>query len=286
MKKFLAIFLVLTLLLSFAACNKDDTYKTDVDGTTESTEATDQAADSDETTEKSGKKETTTAAPFENPNVVEPAALLNLVGLDNYNVTSADPNTAKSSGVTFIAKRYENKSSAANTLPAQISTGGTDFVLNETLLNDFIATGWTVISKKDANTAAEAGAETSVILKNNSGTTTKLVVTNKSTVSMPLGDCPVTEIGILKTITEQTWADFTVGGVNVTSGKSYADFINAFGKPVKINISEYYKGNNYTHSKVTLIFEKKVGDETWNMSLTCVDTKGSIEIESCIYEVK
>lgn len=290
MKKFLAIFLVLTLLLSFAACKKDDTYRTDVDGTTESTEASEQTTELDETTtkksDKPGKKETTTAAPFENPNVIEPAALLNLVGLDNYNLTSAEPNTSKSSGVTFIAKRYENKSSAANTLPAQISTGGTDFVLNETLLKDFIAKGWTVISKKDANTAAEAGAETSVILKNNSGVTTKLVVTNKSTVSMPLGDCPITEIGILKSITEQTWANFTVGGVNVTSGKSYADFINAFGKPVKINASEYYKGNNYTHSKVTLIFEKKVGDETWNMSLTCVDTKGSIEIESCIYEVK
>ncbi|MBQ8766020.1 MAG: hypothetical protein IJZ16_04390 [Clostridia bacterium] len=287
MKKFLAIFLVLALLLSFAACKKDDTYRTDVDGTTESSEPSEQTNEADETTtKKPGKKETTTAAPFENPNVVEPAALLNLVGLDNYNLTSAEPNTSKTSGVTFIAKRYENKSSAANILPAQISTGGTDFVLNETLLKDFIATGWTVISKKDANTAAEAGAETSVILKNNSGETTKLVVTNKSTVSMPLGECPITEIGILKSITEQTWADFTVGGVKVTSGKSYADFINAFGKPVKINVSEYYKGNDYTHSKVTLIFEKKVGNETWNMSLTCVDTKGNIEIESCIYEVK
>ena len=285
MKKFLSILLILALLFSFAACNKDETTKTDVDSTNESVENT--TAEKDETTtKKSGKKETTTAAPFENPNVIEPAALLSLIGIDNYNLTSAKPNTSKSSGVTFIAKRYELKNVVENTLSAQISTAGTDFILNETLLNDFIAKGWTVISKKDANTAADAGAETSVILKNNQGTTTKLVVTNKTDVSMPLGECPITEIGILKTITEQEWAEFSVGGISVTTYKSYADIINAFGKPVKLNIAEYYKGNDYTHSKVVMIFEKTVGNEKWNMSLTCVDTKGSVEIESCIYEVK
>ena len=288
MKKFLAIFLVLTILLSFAACKPDD--NTDVDNsTTESTVADGQSTNGEEdTTKKKPRPETTTCAPFENPNLTEPSALFKIVGVDNYNLKSADPNTTKSSGVTFIAKRYELKNSSGNTISAKISTEGTDFVLNETLLKDFAADGWTVISKKDMNTAAEAGSETSVILKNGAGKTTKLVVTNKSATSMPLSDCVITEIGILKTITEQTWAEFTIDGKAGTGAlSSYNDFASAFGKPVKINVAEYYKGNDYTHSMVTLIFEQKIGNETWTMSVSYNDkATGEVTLQSCIYEVK
>lgn len=288
MKKFLAIFLVLTILFAFAACKPDD--NTDVDNsTTESTAADGQSTNGEEdTTKKKPRPETTTCAPFENPNLTEPSALFKIVGFDNYNLKSADPNTSKSSGVTFIAKRYEIKNSSGNTLPAKINTEGTDFVLNETLLKDFAAKGWTVISKKDMNTAAEAGSETSVILKNGAGKTTKLVVTNKSATSMPLSDCVITEIGILKTITEQTWAEFTIDGKAGTATlASYNDYVNAFGKPAKINVAEYYKGNDYTHSKVTLIFEQKVGNETWSMSVSYEDkATGEVILQSCIYEVK
>lgn len=288
MKKFLAIFLVLTILFAFAACKPDD--NTDVDNsTTESTAADGQSTNGEEdTTKKKPRPETTTCAPFENPNLTEPSALFKIVGFDNYNLKSADPNTSKSSGVTFIAKRYEIKNSSGNTLPAKINTEGTDFVLNETLLKDFVAKGWTVISKKDMNTAAEAGSETSVILKNGAGKTTKLVVTNKSATSMPLSDCVITEIGILKTITEQTWAEFTIDGKAGTATlASYNDYVNAFGKPAKINVAEYYKGNDYTHSKVTLIFEQKVGNETWSMSVSYEDkATGEVILQSCIYEVK
>lgn len=288
MKKFLAIFLVLTILFAFAACKPDD--NTDVDNsTTESTVADEQSTNGEEdTTKKKPRPETTTCAPFENPNLTEPSALFKIVGFDNYNLKSADPNTSKSSGVTFIAKRYEIKNSSGNTLPAKINTEGTEFVLNETLLKDFAAKGWTVISKKDMNTAAEAGSETSVILKNGAGKTTKLVVTNKSATSMPLSDCVITEIGILKTITEQTWAEFIIDGKAGTATlASYNDYVSAFGKPVKINVAEYYKGNDYTHSKVTLIFEQKVGNETWSMSVSYEDkATGEVILQSCIYEVK
>ena len=180
MKKFLAIFLVLILLFSFAACNKDDDTNTD-DTTTTENQVGEQTTDGEEdtTNKKPNRLETTTAAPFENPNITEPAALFKIVDVNNYTHKSADPNTTKSSGVTFIAKRYEIKNSSDNALPAKINTEGTEFVLNETLLKDFASNGWTVISKKDMNTAAEAGSETSVILKNSTGKTTKLVVTNK-----------------------------------------------------------------------------------------------------------
>ena len=105
---------------------------------------------------------------------------------------------------------------------------------------------------------------------------------------MPLSDCVITEIGILKTITEQTWAEFTIDGKAGTATlASYNDYVSAFGKPVKINVAEYYKGNDYTHSKVTLIFEQKVGNETWSMSVSYEDkATGEVTLQSCIYEVK
>lgn len=289
MKRLLAIFLVLTLLFSFAACNKDETPNADDDNntTTESRVDEQTTGDEEDTTKKKPRPETTTAAPFENPNLTEPSALFKLVGFDNYNLKSAAPNTTKSSGVTFIIKRYELKNSVGNTLSANVDTEGTKFVLNETLLKEFIANGWTIISKKDANTAIEAGAEASVILKNNGGKTTKLVVTNKTSTSMALADCVITEIGILKTITEQTWAEFTVDGNAGTTGSTYADFVNAFGKPSSINVSEYYKGNDYTHSKVSMLFEQKIGNETWTMSVSYEDkATGEVELQSCIFEVK
>ncbi len=288
MKKFLAIFLVFILLFSFAACNKDDDTNTD-DTTTTENQVGEQTTDGEEdtTNKKPNRFETTTAAPFENPNITEPAALFKIVDVNSYTLKSADPNTTKSSGVTFIINRYENKNPSGNTLPANVDTEGTKFVLNETLLKDFVANGWTVISKKDMNTAAEAGAETSVILKNNEGKTTKLIVTNKSATSMALSDCVITEIGILKTITEQKWAEFTLDGKAGTTNSTYADFINAFGEPKSINVAEYYKGNDYTHSKVTLLFEQKVGNETWSMSVSYEDkATGEVMLQSCIYEVK
>ncbi len=289
MKRFLAIFLVLTLLFSFAACNKNETPDAgeDVNKTTEN-QADEQTTDGEEdTTKRKPRPETTTAAPFENPNLTEPAALFKVVGFDNYNLKSAAPNTTASSGVTFIIKRYEIKNSTGNTLSANVDTEGTKFVLNETLLKDFVANGWTIISKKDANAAIEAGDETSVILKNNAGKTTKLVVTNKTSTSMALADCVITEIGILKTITEQVWAEFTIDGKAGTTGSTYADFVNTFGKPISINVSEYYKGNDYTHSKVAMIFEQKIGNETWTLSVSYEDkATGEVELQSCIFEVK
>jgi hypothetical protein len=289
MKKFLAIFLVLTLLFAFAACNKGDDTNTDDNTTTES-QVGEQITNVEESTtkKKSERFETTTAAPFENPNILEPAKLFKLVDVNSYSSKSADPNTTKSSGVTFIMNRYEKKISSGNTLSAGISTEGTSFVINETVLRDFVANGWNIRGNKDANTAIEAGDEVSVILENSQGKITRLMVTNKASTSMALADCVITEVSVLKTIEGQNWADFTIDDKVGTAGlSSYADFINAFGEPKTINAIEYYKGNDYTHSKVTLIFEQKIGNETRTVSVAYNDkATGEIELESCVYRVK
>lgn len=284
MKKFLALFLVLTLLFSFAACNKDDATNSDE---TTSGQGTEQTTDKKDTTNKKpgNNEEKTTAEPFKNPNLTEPSALFKLVDVKDYEFKSGNPNTTASSGVTFIAKRYESKNAVANNIPAKISTGGAEIILNETIVNDFVSQGWTVVSKNDVNTAVEAGKDTSVILKNSKGEVTKIIARNKTSNSVAIADCVITEVGIVKDIKQQTWADFTIDGKANTSSSTYADYVNAFGKPKNINVAEYYQGNDYTRCKATLVFEKVVGNETWTISVTFEDTNGKATIDSCIIEV-
>ena len=52
MKKFLAIFLVLTLLFSFVACNPDDNTDTDVSNSTTENTADEQSTNGEEDTTK------------------------------------------------------------------------------------------------------------------------------------------------------------------------------------------------------------------------------------------
>lgn len=280
MKKFLAIFLVLTLLFSFAACNKDDVNSGD-DTTTEQ--------NGEQTTNKKppfNKGETTTAEPFENPNLTEPAALFKIVKAEDYNFIGGTPKTTATSGVTFIAKRYDNKNFTANTFSANISTGNANLILNETLLKDVIAQGWTIMSKNDANTSIVAGGTQSVFLKSSQGEAIKFAVANKNSTSVALADCVITEVGILKTITEQTWADFAIDGKTVTGDMSYADYVNAFGNPKTISVNEFYQGNDYEYCKTTLVFEKVEGNLTWTVTVGAVDENGKTTIESCIFGVK
>lgn len=288
MKKFLAIFLVFILLFSFAACNKDDDTNTDGTTTTEN-QAGEQTTNGEEdtTNKKPSRFETTTAAPFENPNLTEPAALFKIVDVNSYTHKSADPNTTKSSGVTFIINRYENKASLENTLSTRINIEDTELVLNETLLKDFVAKGWTIVSNKDANTAIEASKEANVYLKNSQGKTIKVMATNKNSTSTALGDCIITEISAVQSIEQQDWADFTVDGKVGTTNIDYADFVNAFGKPKTINATEYYKGNDYTHSKVSLLFEQKAGNETLSISVAFDDkATGDVKLQSFVCKVK
>ena len=288
MKKFLAIFLVLILLFSFAACNKDDDTNTDGTTTTEN-QAGEQTTDGEEdtTNKKPNRFETTTAAPFENPNITEPAALFKIVDVNNYTHKSADPNTTKSSGVTFIINRYENKNSLENTLSTRIYVEDTELVLSETLLKDFVAKGWTIVSKQDANTAIEAGKGANVYLRNSQGKTIKVTATNKTSISTALGDCVITEISAIQSIEQQNWADFTIDGKAGTTNIAYADFVNAFGKPKTINATEYYKGNDYTHSKVSLLFEQKIGNETLSISVAFDDkATGDVKLQSFVCKVR
>ena len=58
-------------------------------------------------------------------------------------------------------------------------------------------------------------------------------------------------------------------------------------KDLACYVLEYYKGNDYTHSKVAMIFEQKIGNEIWTASVSYEDkATGEVELQSFIFEVK
>ncbi len=280
MKKFLAIFLVLVLLFSFAACNKDDVN--DDDGTTLGQDA-EQTNDSSEAT---SKEEKTTYPPFENPNITEPVALFKVIDIDDYELKSNNPNTSPSSGVTFIAKRYEVKNSVENTVSNKVVMGTSSIALNETTIKDFVAQGWTITSKRDINTAVATGDDQSAVLQNSNGESIMVKAINKSDIDVSLGECVIIQVGINKDIKQENWTDYTVDGKTNTSSSTYADFVSAYGNPKTVNVSEYYKGNDYTHSKVTMIFEQTIGNQALTLTVAFNDVGGKATINSSIIEIK
>ncbi len=286
MKKFLAMFLVFTLLFSFAACNKGDDTNTDDNTTTESQvgEQT-PGVEEDTTKKKPNKEEKTTAKPFENPNLTQPEALFKIIDVNGYILQSRTPKTL-SSGVAIVAERYEAKGNVSNDIPANIMIDGTEVVLNGTMVKDVISQGWTTIGKNNANTAVESGKETTVYLENGNKETVKLSVTNKTTSSVAVAECTITGVDVTKTVEQKIWADFTIGGKANTSNSGYGDYINAFGNPISVNVVEYYQNEKFTHCKATLGFEKTVGNDTWTVLVVFEDVNGELKIDSCTVEVK
>lgn len=284
MKKFLAIFLVLTLLLSFAACDKNGK---DDETTTNPTEQTDGngTTDKNEPSSKPDRGETTTAEPFVNPNLTEPAKLFKAVDVKNYDLKEGKPNTTASSGVTFIAKRYTAKNQVVNTIPNTVSVGSSKFVFHQTTLKEFVAQGWALEGKTDINQAVEAGKEANALIKNSQDEMIKIKVMNKTANVMAAGDCVISEVGIVKTITSSTWAGFKLGDT-VSTDSAYAEVVKGLGAPKNITVAEYYKGNTFNYSKATLVYEQQVDGITYSVSIGYTDENGKATLESFIVSAK
>ena len=286
MKKFLAIFLVLTLLFSFAACNKNGN---DDENSTNPTEQTDDNG----TTNKNEKpsrpnknEEKTTAEPFVNPNLTEPANLFKVVDVKNYDLKEGKPNTFQSSGVTMIIKRYTLKGQNTNAIPDTISVGSSEFVFMQTTLKDILAQGWTLVGKTDVNQGVKAGEEANAIIKNAQGEIIKIKVMNKTTNIAAAGDCVFSEAGVVKSLkSENDWVTFKLGDT-VNTDSSYAEVIKGLGNPKGINVVEYYRGNNFNYCKATLVYEYKSGNTTYTVSIGYEDKNGTATLDSFIVSAK
>ena len=285
MKKFLAIFLVLTLLFAFAACDKNGE---DDESTTNPTEQTDNndVTNKNENSSRPNKEEKTTAEPFENPNLTEPAKLFKVVDVKDYDLKEGKPNTTASSGVTFIAKRYTAKNQVVNTIPDTVSVGSSQFVFMQTTLSDIVADGWTPEGRTDVNQAVEPGEETNALIKNAQGKIIKIKLMNRTSNIAAAGDCVVSEVGIVKTIkSDNEWADFKLGDT-VNTSSAYAEVVNGLGAPKNITVAEYYKGNTFNYSKATLVYEQKADNLTYSVSIGYTDENGKATLESFIVSAK
>jgi hypothetical protein len=287
MKKFLAIFLVLTLLFSFAACNKEGNGD---EGTTtvEQSERDEQPSKGGDKSEHTTKKreEKTTAAPFVDPVITEPAKLFSLVNVNDYDHKESTPNTTASSGVTFIMNRYTLKNNNSNTIPDAVTVGSFDFVLGETTVSDALANGWSLIGKIDVNTAVEAGDEKGIILQSSDGKILRIGTMNKTANTVAITDCVIVEVCVTKSVENKFgWVDFNLGD-NVSTDATYEEAVKNLGKPQTINVVEYYKGNDFTRSTVTLLFEKKSGDTTYMVSIGYKDENGKAVLENFVVTAK
>ncbi len=286
MKKFLAIFLVLTLLFAFVACNKDGNGDESTTNPTEQTDNNGTTNKNEPSSNKPNKEEKTTAAPFVDPQLTEPANLFKVIDVKAYDHQEGKPNSNPSSGVTFIANKYTAKNQFVNTIPDAISIGSSKFVFQQTTLKEIVAQGWTLVGRVDVNQAVEPGKEANAIIKNSQNEIVKIKVINKTANIMAAGDCVISEAGIVKTVkSDYTWATFKLGDA-VSTNSDYAEVVNSFGSPDSITVAEYYKGNSLNYSKATLVYEQKVDNITYTVSIGYTDTNGKANLETFIVSAK
>ena len=285
MKKLLAIFLALTLLLSFAACNKDGNG--DDNTTTSAEQTTDNGTTNknESPSKKPNKEEKTTAEPFVDPNITVPESLFKIINVNDYLVQSRDPQTA-ASGLTTILKRYEPKKPMATATFDVVMVGTTEVALNKTLLRDILAEGWTLQGKVDANQAVEPGKSAVVYLKNGQNKIVKMDLTNNSANILAVTQCVVTEVNATKAVdTKYGWEDLSLKN-SLDTKATYADVINILGVPYAINVNEVYRGNDYQYCTTTFIYEQKAENVTYALYVRFEDKNGTPAIDSFVVAVK
>lgn len=283
MKKFLAIFLVLTLLFSFAACNKNGN---DDESTTNPTEQTGDNGTTNKNEPSSNKQEKPTAPPFNNPNLTVPEALFDIISVDDYTLNGRDPNTSASTGETTIVKRYDIKQSKTTVIPDKITSGSTEIVFMNTTLRDVMSNGWTLASKTDLNKAVKAGRPTAVLLKNAEDKILRFNAINNTSSLVAVADCVVTEVAVVKSAKmDYAWASFMLGD-KVGTESTYNDVVSGLGTPMAINVKEFYQKDTYVKCQVALLYEYKVGNTTYTVSVGYVDENGTATFDNIIVSAK
>ena len=285
MKKFLAIFLVFTLLFAFAACDKNGK---DDESSTNPTEQTDNTGPTSDTKEPSSNKkdETTTAEPFENPNLTVPEALFDIVSVNDYTLTSRTPLTSASTGETTIGKRYERKQAMTTVIPNKITADSTEITIMQTTVRELMDKGWTAIGKTDTTLAIKAGKGTLAFLKNDQGRMLSFNVMNTTTNVLALADCTIAGASVLKEMNvEYDWVNLVLGD-KVGTNSSYEDIVSALGNPLGISVKELFQKDDYVKCDVTLLYEYKAGNTTYDVAIGYVDENGKATLNSFIISTK
>ena len=285
MKKFLAIFLVLTLLLSFAACNKNGN---DDESSTNPTEQTDDngTTNKNEPSKPNKNEEKTTAEPFVNPNLTEPANLFKVVDVKNYDVEERKPNSSVTSGVTNLSKGYRLISKEDNTISNKIKVDKSEIVLGVTVLEELLNNGWELSENVDANTAVKDGEKETIIIKNAEDKAIQLNVKNMTNSIVAIPDCVVVKLSVLKEVKQYSWEDVVINDTVDTAKDTYKDHISSLGEPIVVNVTEYYNGNEYSYCKVSMMFQQTVNGNTYTITVGGEDKADAFVMSSCIVEVR
>ena len=267
MKKFLALFLILIMMFSFAACKGGKEEET--------------------TTKKQYYKEDPETIVFEDPVIIEPEKLFKLIKAEDYQLKEGKPNTNQSSKVTFVANRYDTKhKNYVCIIPENIKIDDTEIILNKTVMKDVLADGWTTSDKNTADKVVPVGKKTSVIIKNSKNETAMLSATNTTNSDLTLSECVVTSVKYLGTAkSDIVWSEIVLGK-NVTTKATYDEVIKELGAPKSINVAEYYEVNDYKYCKASLIYEQKKDDVTYFVSISFTDNNETLKVDSLSVEVK
>ncbi len=283
MKKFLAIFLVLTLLFSFAACNKD---VDDGESTTTPVEQTSENGVTNKNEPSSSKQEKPTAPPFNNPNLTVPEALFELVNVNDYTLNSRKPNSSATSGDTTLGKRYERKQMMTTVIPNKITAGSTEIIIMQTTVRELIDKGWAPIGKTDINKAVKQGKGSLAFFKNDQGKMLSFNVANNTTNILALADCTIVGVSWLtKMNVEYDWVELVLGDKCGTTS-SYADIIDEMGMPYTITVKEKYHKNDYVECEVTLLYEYKASNIVYDVNIAYTDKNGQATLDSFIVTAK
>ena len=266
MKKIFALLLIFTMLFSFAACNDNKEEET--------------------TTKRQYYKEDGETIVFENPNLTVPETLFKVISVDDYTKEESKPNTTQSSGVTMLQKKYTLKEDNKNTIPVNVKSGSTEFTLGKTLVKELIEKGWSYKGKANDSTTLEAGKMGAIYLANGDGEVIRLAVANKTSNAIAIGECAIVELGFVNSDSiEGGWADFTIGG-SLNKNSSYDAVVKALGAPEKITVVEKYKGNDFSVCSVTMVYNNKVGNETYLVSIAYEDDGKTAVLSSLTVSVK
>ena len=236
MKKIIALLLVATLVLSFAACGKKDS--------------------AEETTNNS----TTTTQAAANEQETEQAANL-FFDVSQYNIKNGDSNDDKIKLTT-----YTLKNDISYDLPSEVTVGGHKIVLNTTKVSDLLDDGCTVQDLyKDHVLKSKNG--TGVASETANGEEFTAWAINRTDNELKAIDCIIERVSIdykLANMRNVKAPDF-VYSENITSSITLEELVKKLGNPNHTSILEYYDENGeWLYNTITVYY----WNDTTNVSLT------------------
>lgn len=265
MKKILSLLLSILLMLSFAACGKNDENK---------------GKDKASSGNSNGQNDSQKADSF------KPEKLFGLITVDNYEIEEDEPYVYEEGKLESIAKDYTLKGTCEYTAERKLKLESTEIEFRKTTVKELIADGWEITGGNSADDLVSEKISTNAAIKNKDGKTAVIVAANKTdSAEAPFSECVI--ISVTVDYSKGYTAEIVCGELNISSTLEYEDVLNAFGEPKSIVVTEWYKDKAYTYSNANLIYSQKIVEENRTIHnefrIECVDDGETIKVERFEY---